>query len=42
MRQDDFAVLFRQHQQPLYRYLYRMSSSKEMAEELLQETFYRA
>jgi RNA polymerase sigma-70 factor (ECF subfamily) len=42
MNKDAFARLFQNHQNPLYRYLHRMSGSKEVAEELLQETFYRA
>ncbi|MFC0215437.1 sigma-70 family RNA polymerase sigma factor [Paenibacillus urinalis] len=42
MQKDSFTELFRMFQPSLYRYLYRMCGSKEVAEELLQETFYRA
>ncbi|GGD93637.1 RNA polymerase sigma factor [Paenibacillus nasutitermitis] len=42
MGKDSFTELFWQFQPPLYLYLYRMCGSKETAEELLQETFYRA
>lgn len=42
MERDSFTKLFRMVQPSLYRYLYRMCGSKESAEELLQETFYRA
>ncbi|MFD0714858.1 RNA polymerase sigma factor [Paenibacillus sp. GCM10027626] len=42
MNRNRFAELFKTFQSPIYRYLYRTSGSKEAAEELLQETFYRA
>lgn len=42
MKRSAFAQLFEEYQYPLYRYLYRISGSKQVAEELLQETFYRA
>ncbi|MFD1039950.1 RNA polymerase sigma factor [Virgibacillus byunsanensis] len=34
--------MFEQYQLPLYRYLLQMSRNEQIAEELLQETFYRA
>ncbi|MHA6252381.1 RNA polymerase sigma factor [Oceanobacillus sp. CAU 1775] len=37
-----FQSLFEGYQLPLYRYLLQMTRNKEQAEELLQETFYRA
>lgn len=37
-----FTKLFENYQLPLYRYLLQMTRSREHAEELLQETFYRA
>ncbi|WP_226035099.1 RNA polymerase sigma factor [Aquibacillus saliphilus] len=37
-----FAELFEQYRLPLYRYLFQMSRNRELAEELVQETFYRA
>ncbi|MCQ6561970.1 RNA polymerase sigma factor [Paenibacillus mendelii] len=42
MNHHTFTELFKAYQPPLYRYLYRTCGSKEAAEELLQETFYRA
>jgi RNA polymerase sigma-70 factor (ECF subfamily) len=42
MRSDLYAELFKQYQSSLYLYLYRMCGSQEIAEELVQETFYRA
>ncbi|GAA3404411.1 RNA polymerase sigma factor [Paenibacillus hodogayensis] len=42
MKNETYAELFRSYHQALYRYLYRMCGSKETAEELLQETFYRS
>ncbi|GAA0446718.1 RNA polymerase sigma factor [Lentibacillus halophilus] len=42
MQKHTFSALFEQHQLPLYRYLLQMSRDKDVAEELLQETFYRA
>jgi RNA polymerase sigma factor (SigM family) len=42
MKRETWADLFAAYQNPLYRYLYRMCGSREVAEELLQETFYRA
>ncbi|WP_268744584.1 MULTISPECIES: RNA polymerase sigma factor [Sediminibacillus] len=37
-----FAELFEKYRLPLFRYLMQMSRNRETAEELLQETFYRA
>lgn len=42
MRSDLYAQLFQQYQSSLHLYLYRMCGSQETAEELVQETFYRA
>ncbi|KZE52255.1 RNA polymerase subunit sigma-24 [Brevibacillus parabrevis] len=42
MKAQLWSEWFAQYQHPLYRYLYRMCGSREIAEELLQETFYRA
>jgi len=42
MKAQTWSELFAEYQYPLYRYLYRMCGSREIAEELLQETFYRA
>lgn len=42
MKAQTWEKLFFAYQYPLYRYLYRMCGSREIAEELLQETFYRA
>jgi RNA polymerase sigma factor (SigM family) len=42
MKADKWGTMFAEYQYPLYRYLYRMCGSRETAEELLQETFYRA
>ncbi|WP_208918573.1 RNA polymerase sigma factor [Paenibacillus uliginis] len=42
MRSDLYTELFKTYQSSLYLYLYRMCGSKETAEELVQETFYRA
>lgn len=42
MKAQLWSEWFAEYQQPLYRYLYRMCGSREVAEELLQETFYRA
>ncbi|GGH75777.1 RNA polymerase sigma-70 factor (ECF subfamily) [Pullulanibacillus pueri] len=42
MNKKTFSVLFGQFYSPLYHYLYRMTGSHEDAEELLQETFYKA
>lgn len=42
MKPETYTALFLEYQQPLCRYLTRISGSKEIAEELLQETFYRA
>ncbi|WP_036709736.1 RNA polymerase sigma factor [Paenibacillus pinihumi] len=39
---DTYTELFKLYSQALYRYLYRMCGSREIAEELLQETFYRS
>ncbi|RYG74377.1 sigma-70 family RNA polymerase sigma factor [Lentibacillus lipolyticus] len=42
LQKQTFRTLFEQFQHPLYRYLLQMSRNKQVAEELLQETFYRA
>ncbi|MBP1990863.1 RNA polymerase sigma factor [Paenibacillus eucommiae] len=42
VKEDTYAELFRTFQPSLYLYLYRMCGTREVAEELLQETFYRA
>lgn len=42
MRSDLYTELFKMYQSSLYLYLHRMCGSKEIAEELVQETFYRA
>ncbi|MFD2761211.1 RNA polymerase sigma factor [Lentibacillus juripiscarius] len=42
MQKQTFTELFEQFQLPLYRYLLKMTRDKQVAEELLQETFYRA
>jgi RNA polymerase sigma factor (sigma-70 family) len=42
MREETFTALFNELQNPLYTYLIRMAGSREVAEELMQETFYRA
>lgn len=42
MKKYIFSELFEQYQLPLYRYLLQMSRNQQVAEELLQETFYRA
>ncbi|MFB4167814.1 RNA polymerase sigma factor [Virgibacillus sp. JSM 102003] len=42
MKRSIFTDLFEAYQLPLYRYLLQMSRNKQVAEELLQETFYRA
>jgi len=42
MNSNTFTEWFETFQIPLYHYLYRTSGSREAAEELLQETFYRA
>ncbi|TMN21368.1 RNA polymerase sigma factor [Lentibacillus cibarius] len=42
MKKQIFTELFAQYQLPLYRYLLQMSRDEDVAEELLQETFYRA
>ncbi|GED69257.1 RNA polymerase subunit sigma [Brevibacillus reuszeri] len=42
MKAQTWSELFAEYQYPLYRYLFRMCGSREIAEELLQETFYRA
>ncbi|TFJ94317.1 RNA polymerase sigma factor [Lentibacillus salicampi] len=42
MKKYIFTELFEQYQLPLYRYLLQMSRNRQVAEELLQETFYRA
>ncbi len=36
------ASLFRQYQQPIFAYLYRLVNQRELAEELTQETFLKA
>ena len=42
MQKNIFISLFETYQLPLYRYLLQMTRNEETAEELLQETFYRA
>ncbi|SFA87984.1 RNA polymerase sigma-70 factor, ECF subfamily [Lentibacillus halodurans] len=42
MEKHLFRELFEQYQLPLYRYLLQMCRNRQVAEELLQETFYRA
>lgn len=42
MKKSIFTDLFEAYQLPLYCYLLQMSRNKQVAEELLQETFYRA
>lgn len=42
LKKQIFAELFEQYRVPLFRYLLQMSRDREIAEELLQETFYRA
>ncbi|PAV31003.1 hypothetical protein CIL05_04650 [Virgibacillus profundi] len=42
MKKYIFTELFEQYQLPLFRYLMQMTRNRELAEELLQETFYRA
>ncbi|PWW31174.1 RNA polymerase RpoE-like sigma-24 subunit [Cytobacillus oceanisediminis] len=41
-RRDRLDDLYRHYARPLYYYLYKMSGSKETAEDLTQETFVRA
>ncbi|SDJ65647.1 RNA polymerase sigma factor [Sediminibacillus albus] len=42
MKKYIFAELFEQFRLPLFRYLLQLTRNRELAEELLQETFYRA
>ncbi|MFD2043140.1 RNA polymerase sigma factor [Ornithinibacillus salinisoli] len=42
MKKFIFKELFEAYQLPLFRYLLQMSRNREIAEDLLQETFYRA
>lgn len=42
MQRDQYTELFKMYQSSLFLYLYRMCGSKEIAEELVQETFFRA
>lgn len=42
MKKHIFTTLFETYELPLYRYLLQMTRNPEQAEELLQETFYRA
>ncbi|MUK90779.1 sigma-70 family RNA polymerase sigma factor [Ornithinibacillus sp. L9] len=42
MKKYTYHELFEAYQLPLYRYLLQLSRNKEVAEDLLQETFYRA
>ncbi|MCT2534807.1 sigma-70 family RNA polymerase sigma factor [Aquibacillus koreensis] len=42
MKKVIFTELFEQYRLPLFRYLMQMCRNRELAEELLQETFYRA
>ncbi|MFZ5640556.1 MAG: RNA polymerase sigma factor [Bacillota bacterium] len=39
---NSIADLYREFQQPIFRYLFRLCGSRQKAEELTQETFYRA
>lgn len=39
--QEALAELFRRHRDPLYRYLYGLTRQRELAEDLLQDTFLR-
>ncbi|UII55751.1 sigma-70 family RNA polymerase sigma factor [Cytobacillus spongiae] len=41
-RKDKLDDLYRHYAKPLYYYLYKLSGSGELAEDLTQETFYRA
>lgn len=38
----DFEIVFRENQAFIYRYLLKLCQNKELAEELTQETFFRA
>ncbi len=40
--QSAFGELYERYKKGIYFYLYRMTSNKDDAEELMQETFYRA
>jgi RNA polymerase sigma-70 factor (ECF subfamily) len=39
---EDFEALYRQYAKPLFRYLICLCGDRQLAEELLQETFYQA
>lgn len=39
---DAFGVLFEQYQGPIFNYLYRMVSDRDLAEDLTQDTFIKA
>lgn len=41
-RKNELEILYRQYAKPLYYFLLKMSGSKELAEDLTQETFVRA
>ncbi|MGG0716137.1 sigma-70 family RNA polymerase sigma factor [Robertmurraya massiliosenegalensis] len=41
-RKNELETLYRQYAKPLYYFLLKMSGSKELAEDLTQETFVRA
>jgi len=39
---DDFAVIYRQYSPSIFKYLYYQTQNRQLAEELLQETFFQA
>ena len=41
-RQDDLETVYLAYAKPLYFYLLKLTGSESVAEELVQETFYRA
>ncbi|WP_261178584.1 sigma factor [Anaerobacillus sp. CMMVII] len=41
-RKDKLDEIYREHAKSLYYYLYRLSGSSHIAEDLVQETFYKA
>ena len=41
-RQDELEEIYLAYAKPLYFYLWKLSGSESLAEELMQETFYRA
>ncbi len=40
-QKEALALLFRRHRDPIYRYLYGLTKQRELAEDLLQDTFFR-